>query len=108
MCGLCGLIGGVHWSEVHNQGGVFGKAELTPRAEMGHRIRWLNRMTAPASVSVRNSGGSGYTVATATGKTAPAGSLPEIWVAVERLTGSRIDPLDPDYLAALERDDGAA
>lgn len=108
MCGLCGLIGGVHWSEVHNQGEVFGRAAMTPRAEMDHRMRWLNRMVAPAKVRIRNTGNSGYTVTTATGKSATANSLPEIWVAVERLLGAKVDPLDPGYLESLERGEGAA
>jgi hypothetical protein len=51
--------------------------------------------------------GAAFTVATRTGAVEVVGDLGELWAAAERLTGRRLDPLDPDLVASLVDDTAA-
>jgi len=56
--------------------------------------------------SVADWNGTSGIVTSASGAIEIAGSLPELWRAVEALTKKAVDPLDPSLLDTLERPSG--
>jgi hypothetical protein len=104
MCGLCGLLGVSHWSEVsaHPEAFTGGQAR-TVRAERAHRAALVGAALAPFGMTVRDHEATSYIVATPTGRQEIVPDIQAVWGAVERLRGAPADPLDPDWLAALER-----
>ncbi len=93
MCGLCGILGREdHWSELL---GATAADEISHirRRERLTRVRYLNRVLCAFSCSVSDWQGARYLISTFTGKTELADDLGQIWSAVERLTGQKVDPL---------------
>ena len=94
MCGLCGIFGEeAHWATrpEHSGQSVDGAQRRRLRA---HRIAMINRLLAPHHITVADWQGVQYQLSGATGKTALAENLSEIWLAVERIGGRPFDPLD--------------
>jgi hypothetical protein len=102
VCGLCGLFGSDHGAEPAAQGGAFpGPARRTQRAERLRRAAVVNAALAPARMRVADFQASRYVVSGATGGSAVVDDLGGVWAAVDRLRGRALDPLDPDWIAAL-------
>ena len=81
-------------------GAVRGKAPKTPaeafarhRQTQGQRAALLNRLLVPHHIKVSDWQGAQYRLDGATGKTALAENLSEIWLAVEGISGRPFDPL---------------
>lgn len=99
MCIICSeLVGSEAWSE---------SVPISTTAEVSTRSR-LTRgeiLSAVARVVGVEAGveahGVGYSVSDRKGRTELASSLEEAWLAIERLSGRRIDPLDESLLGGL-------
>lgn len=103
MCGLCGILGGEdHWSDLLP---LADEAELerVRRAERRRRVQYLNRVLGAFACTVSDWQGSKYQVSTYTGKTELVDNLAQVWLAVERLSGQRPDPLATAVHERLER-----
>ncbi len=104
MCGLCGLLGIVHWTETSAHPDAFtGDRRRTIRAERLHRARIVNAALAPLRMKVADFQASSYVLAAPTGRREIVDDIQAVWGAVEKLSGGPVDPLDPDYLRALDR-----
>jgi hypothetical protein len=105
MCGLCGLLGIVHWTETSAHPDAFtGGARRTIRAERAHRAAIVNAALAPFAMKVADFQASSYVLSGATGRREIVDDIQAVWGAVERLRGAPLDPLDPGWLARLEGD----
>lgn len=102
MCGLCGLLGVVHWTETAAHADAFsGAPRRTIRGERLHRVALVNAALAPLKMRLRDSQGVNYVLSSATGRTEIVDDIGAVWGAVERLRGAPFDPLDPAWRAAL-------
>lgn len=101
MCGLCGILGREdHWSERLDTADADGVSHIRRRERMT-RVRYLNGVLRAFSCSVSDWQGARYLISTFTGKTELADDLGQIWSAVERLTGQKVDPLSDSVLNRL-------
>lgn len=104
MCGLCGILGNTHWAEISAHSDVFTSENLpSVRSERIARTNKINRILLPRRVSVGDFEASNYIVSSPTGKRVIVDDIQSVWTAVEQLTGSPIDPLDPGFLDELEK-----
>ena len=102
MCGLCGVLGITHWTELSAHRDAFvSDGFRTVRAERQERVRLVNLLLAPLRIRVSDWAASSYLVVSATGRSEIVDDLQAVWTAVERLRGVALDPLDEDYLRAL-------
>ncbi len=96
MCGLCGVLGGVHWTE--------GAGRLNPgtrRAERLRQVALANAVLAQSRLKLSDWQGTNFVLAGPTGAQEVVDSLPAAWDAAARMLGRRLDPLDPALLAHL-------
>jgi hypothetical protein len=100
MCGLCGMLGGAHWTDE-----AVGDAALPARQARLRRAALLNRVLGFYRVSVDDWQGAALAVRGPTGRTELADGLADLWPKAEAAAGRAIDPLDPDLLAALAEPD---
>ncbi|WP_136660535.1 hypothetical protein [Nitratireductor sp. XY-223] len=104
MCGLCGLLGIVHWAEISAHRQAFGgDGTPTPRSERIERTRLVNAALRPRRMKVGDFQATSYVVSSPTGRQEVVDDLQAVWSAVERLSGRPIDPLDEGYLRDLAR-----
>ena len=104
MCGLCGLLGIVHWTETSAHPEAFtGESRRTIRSERLQRTRIVNGALAPLRMKVADFQASAYLLSSPTGRREIVEDIQLVWGAADKLRGSVVDPLDPDYLASLER-----
>jgi hypothetical protein len=104
MCALCGVLGGKgHWSDTASAPEAFaGRTELQTRSrERQARVRILNSAVKHYGIAVKDWSGTAYLLTGATGRTAIVDTLGDLWGAVERISGRKLDPLDEKYLAGL-------
>ena len=102
MCGLCGVLGITHWTELSAHRGSFTESGArTVRGERQERVRLVNALLAPLRIRVADWAASSYLVSSATGRSEVVDDMQAVWSAVERLRGAPLDPLDAEYLAAL-------
>ena len=93
MCGLCGLFGEeAHWATGLERNGQSGDS-VRRRQLRARRIAIINRLLAPHHIKVGDWQGTQYQLHGATGKTALAENLSQIWAAVENISGRPFDPL---------------
>ena len=90
MCVLCNVLGSEHWAELEGsrRGRVF-------------RVRLLNRVLGFYGLRLDDWSGRVWVLRDAKGRTAVVADLGSLWVEAERLAGRRLDPLDPELVAAL-------
>lgn len=104
MCGLCGLLGITHWTETSAHPQAFSENKRkTMRAERIHRSRIVNVALASTRLKVTDFQASAYQVSSPKGRTEIIDDIQGVWSVVERLHGTMIDPLDDDYLDALDQ-----
>ncbi len=102
MCGLCGLLGVVHWTETSAHAQAFtGDKRRTIRGERLHRTRIVNAALAPIKMRLSDFQASTYVLSSATGRREIVDDIGAVWGAVERLRGQPLDPLDPDWCEAV-------
>jgi hypothetical protein len=90
MCVLCNVLVNEHWAE--QEGG---------RRARVFRVRLLNRVLAFYGLRLDDWSGRVWVLRDRKGRSAVVADLGAIWVEAERLAGRRLDPLDPELLAAL-------
>jgi hypothetical protein len=90
MCVLCNVLGSEHWAE--QQGG---------RRERVLRVRLVNRVLAFYGLRLDDWSGRVWVLRDAKGRTAVVADLGSLWSEAERLAGRKLDPLDPELVAAL-------
>ena len=94
MCGLCGLFGEeAHWATRFDSNGKPSSNSVQRRRLRAQRIAIINRLLVPPHIKVSDWQGAQYRLDGATGKTALAENLSEIWLAVEGISGRPFDPL---------------
>jgi hypothetical protein len=90
VCVLCGVLVSDHWAE--SGGGR--------RARLA-RVALLNRVLDHAGLRLGDWSGSVYVLRDRKGRAEIVADLGSLWVAAERMTGRRLDPLDPALLRSL-------
>ncbi len=102
MCGLCGVLGVEdHWSDTLDTD-VDGEAlRLARRRDLAKRAGLANALLKTTKLKLKRWQTSGFMLSTATGRTILVPHLAALPAHLETLTGSAIDPLDPDFLASL-------
>lgn len=104
MCGLCGLLGIVHWTEMSAHPQAFTGCDApTVRAERVARTKLVNALLKPRRMKVGDFQATSYVVSSPTGRRSIVDDLQSVWSAVEDLSGKPIDPLDAGYLQDLTR-----
>lgn len=95
MCGLCGAFRGErHWTD--------GAAPSASRSDLQHRVGAANAVLGVYGLQLRLWAGR-YVLTARTGKSAVIESLGELWTVAEAVSGRSCDPLDPAFIAAIER-----
>jgi hypothetical protein len=103
MCGLCGMLGSeAHWTDAGSPASEDEHAQVR-RRERQLRVACLNRVLRAFACSVSDWQSRAYLVSTFTGKTEIVENLAQLWPAVERLSGRRVDPLAADLLDRLRQ-----
>lgn len=105
MCGLCGALGSSqYWTDAAGRP-EFEQAgkKVTRRDERQRRVALIAQVTKPCGVRIFDWGGNSYILENEEGKRANVYNLAGIWSVVDELTRVELDPLDPEYLAHLER-----
>jgi hypothetical protein len=90
MCALCGVLLEEHWAE--RDGGRRGRTL---------RVALLNRVLGHFGLRLDDWSGRVYVLRDRKGRSAVVDNLGVLWVEAERLAGRKLDPLDPDLIAAL-------
>jgi hypothetical protein len=90
MCALCGVLLEEHWAE--GEGGRRGRAL---------RVSLLNRVLGHFGLRLDDWSGRVYVLRDRKGRAVVVPNLGALWVEAERLGGRKLDPLDPELLAAL-------
>jgi hypothetical protein len=107
MCSLCGVLGAEdRWTDAAARPDTFKTREghATRRAERFERIALANRILRHYRLKLDDFQGQSYVLRSATGRQQLVPDLVGMWSAAEKLAGRPCDPLDPDLIAALERD----
>jgi hypothetical protein len=99
VCIICSeLAGSEHWSE-QAVAGVADHGRATVRRRMGEVVR---RVVGTVGLDGGLAGtGVGYALPNRKGRTELVGGMEEAWMAAERLSGRRLDPLDEELLVDL-------
>jgi hypothetical protein len=90
MCALCGVLLEEHWAE--REGGRRGRTL---------RVALLNRVLGHYGLRLDDWSGRVYVLRDRKGRATVVENLGALWVEAERLIGRKLDPLDPELLAAL-------
>lgn len=89
MCALCGVLLDEHWAE---DGG---------RRARTFRVKLANRVLDHFGLRLDDWGGRVYVLRDRKGRSAVVANLGVLWVEAERLSGRKLDPLDPELVDAL-------
>jgi hypothetical protein len=90
MCVLCNVLVDGHWSD--GEGG---------RRERFFRVRLVNRVLGFYGLRLDDWSGRVWVLRDQKGRSAVVADLGSLWLEAERLAGRKLDPLDPDLVAAL-------
>ena len=103
MCGLCGVLAGAdHWADA----AVTTGGTRSQRRQLRNRV--ANEVLAYYGLGLREAPSGSSLLQNRTGQAALVPHLGALWPAAERLAKRPLDPLDPDLIAALTRQDAAA
>ena len=100
MCGLCGMLGGEHWTEEAAGAG----ASAPRRAERLRRVGFANTVLVHYGLRLDDWQGSSYVLSSRTGRSEIVATLMDAWQAAERMLGRGCDPLEPALIERLERE----
>lgn len=105
MCGLCGVLGVTHWSESHASPDAFGEGAggRTRRGERQYRVRLVNEVLGGFALGLSDFQGSSFVLSNRTGRSELVEDLMAVWPTAEQMIGRKLDPLDPEVIARLER-----
>jgi D-aminopeptidase len=91
-----------HWTDAGSPASEGEHAQVR-RRERQLRVACLNRVLRAFACTVSDWQSSAYLVSTFTGKTEIVENLAQLWPAVERVSGRRVDPLAADLLDRLRQ-----
>jgi hypothetical protein len=100
VCGLCGILGdGSHWAD-----GVTGPSAIPwlRREARRQRVALASAALRPFGLSLADWQGATFLLRNRTGATLPVATLADLWPKAERMAGRPLDPLDPQWLDALD------
>lgn len=106
MCEVCAHFGaGEHWSDHGRPRDIM---QPFPdirhyRRERARRIAFINALVEGAGCTCSDWDGDAFEVTDALGRSVIAPSLNDLWPAIEKLSGKRIDPLSPAFIGAYAR-----
>ena len=107
MCGLCGLLGVDHWTDMAANPQAFGGAGRTRRHERIYRARLASQVLARFGLTLEDWQGRSFVLSSRTGKRKLVDDAAQLWLEAETMAGRPLDPLDPALLDALEREGGS-
>lgn len=90
MCVLCYVLLNEHWAE--QEGGRRGRV---------FRVRLLNRVLAFYGLRLDDWSSRVWVLRDQKGRSAVVADLGSLWIEAEKLAGRKLDPLDPELVAAL-------
>lgn len=92
MCGLCGIFGETaHWS-------TQGVARGTSRRQRIFRMQALNKVLHLVHFSIRDFSGVDYILNAPTGAQVLVKEMGQLWLELEKMRGSPLDPLDDNLI----------
>jgi hypothetical protein len=91
------LGGDAHWTDAGRPASEDELAQVR-RRQRQLRVAYLNRLLPAFACTVSDWQNHAYLISTFTGKTEIVDNLAQLWPAVERLSGRRVDPLAADLL----------
>jgi len=100
MCGLCGALGQVDWTDRAANPALAGGMRGGLQAERQRMARMVSTVLAAEGLRLSAWQANGYILSNATGKRTVVASLLQVWAEAERMLGRPIDPLAPRVLAA--------
>ena len=103
MCGLCGVLGADHWTDMASRPEVFNEAGGRRRRERLRRAKLATAVLRHYGLRLDDWQGRLFRLSGATGKAALVDDLTALWPAAQAMIGRPLDPLDPALIAALER-----
>ncbi len=117
MCVLCGeMIMTVHWTDqpLHDvdyrrkRTVVVGESQRERLRLRLKRVAIANKLLAYYGLSLRDWNGSRYLLSSRNGLSKVIYDLGGMWSAAAKLAGRQLDPLDPAFLASLQKEAGSA
>ena len=106
MCGLCGLLGVEHWTDMSANREAFGEGGRTRRHERLYRAKLASRVLDRFGLKLEDWQGRSFVLSSRTGKRKLVDDVTMLWAEAEAMAGRRLDPLDPTLLTALEHEAG--
>lgn len=100
MCEVCAVFGiGRHWTDAAARASTHLPAPDISRYRNERRIRIaiVNALIVNTRVVLSDWDGESFVVTDASGRTQHATDLNDVWRAVERLSGQRLDPLADNF-----------
>lgn len=112
MCILCGeLLTHVHWTDRRSLGAdsdrrvtAGGPEGRMRQREKTQRVKLLKILLRYYGLTIDQWSGMGYVLSDRKGNTTMIDDLGALWPAAEKLAGRSLDPLDPGFLEALEKE----
>lgn len=113
MCVLCGeMIMNVHWTDrpLHDteyrvkRRIVAGEGQRDRRRMRIRRVAVANKILDFYGLTLKDWQGSKYVLSDKKGSTKVVNDLGDMWRTAEAMSHKRLDPLDPKFLASLERE----
>ena len=107
MCGLCGSLGiEEHWSEAAGRPETFAGRQQAPtrRQERLARIAITNSVLAHYGLQLGDWQGRSHLLKNKLGRTEMVDTIAAIWPVAAQLAGVVCDPLDPELLDRLEKE----
>jgi hypothetical protein len=101
MCEVCAAFGrGHHWTD--RAGSLPSRSEAVDirsyRSDRRKVVLLINQILSPLSIFAEDWDGEAFTLQLSSGATHKVPNLGALWQAVERLSGSSIDPLSPSFM----------
>ncbi|NDW03176.1 hypothetical protein [Jiella pacifica] len=106
MCSLCGILGcDDHWSSAIARPDVYTRNtdRVSRRREAARRRKIANAILAVRRLKLSAPTGTSYVLTNATGRSQVFEALAHLWPEADRMSSAGFDPLDEDFLTALER-----
>ena len=104
MCGFCAVFAGApHWTEDASDAGDRDSERSGHAWRLGRqrRLALVNQVLACHGCRVDDWMGGQFMVHSQRGRTEMVDAQPQVWQVAEAIAGHAIDPLDPEFLAAL-------
>jgi hypothetical protein len=100
MCGLCGALGQVDWTDRAATVALAAEPSYRLQAERQRMARLVSTILESEGLSLRAWQANGYILRSKTGKQAVVPSLLQVWQAAEQMLGRPVDPLAPHTMRA--------